>query len=61
MSYETTLVIAGPFLKFATVKLKEPNKPLNHKINLKSGPFYDQISNEWALVLATAVVPICIR
>ena len=59
MSRETTLVIAGPFLKFATVKLKGPNKQLNHKINLKYRPFDDQISNEWALVMATAVVPIC--
>ena len=26
-------MIAGPFLIFATVKLKGPNKPLNHKKN----------------------------
>ena len=31
MGYETTLVIAGLFLKFTTVKMKGPNKPLNHK------------------------------
>ena len=31
MLYEALIVIAGPFFKFTIVKMKGPNKPLNHK------------------------------
>ena len=30
MSYETMLVIAGLLFKFTIVKMRGPNKPLNH-------------------------------
>ena len=30
MSYETMLVIAGLLFKFAIVKMRGPNKPLNN-------------------------------
>ena len=47
MSYETTLVIAGFFLKFTTVKIKGPNKPLNNKkyvTSLKQGLIFFALS-----------------